>query len=380
MLYQQIVAILLAFILLNILLNLRSLRKANPETEIPENAPLISVLIPARNEEANIEVCLESLCKQDYPNYEVIVLDDASTDRTADIVARIATKDTRVKLLEGKPLPEGWAGKPYACHQLAGEARGSWLLFTDADTVHAPSVLRHVLGTALSSKAALISGFPYQRTTSIWQKMALPILFYFMLLCWMPLWWLQRSERALPSVAIGQFMFFSAQEYWSIGGHESVKDRIVEDVWLGREMTRNRYRQLTLDLSRLVSCQMYREFGPMWDGISRWLYTAASLSVFGLFVLMAVVVLLFFAPFLWLAHGLLLSQPTFSWQMLVGIQVAILLLGRFLVGRRFSQPKSSIFLHPLGIGFILVICLYAGYQCLTGAGMRWKGRIYNAHS
>jgi chlorobactene glucosyltransferase len=380
MLYQQVVAVVLAFLLLNLLLNLRSLRRKGSSEELPEPAPLISVLIPARNEEVNIEACLESLRRQDYPHYEIIILDDDSTDRTAEIVSGIAAVDPRVRLLQGQPLPPGWAGKPFACHQLAQEARGSWLLFTDADTIHAPTVLGYVLCTALESNAALISGFPYQKTTSIWQKMALPILFYFMLLIWMPLWWLQRSERALPTVAIGQFMFFSASEYWSVGGHEAVKSRIVEDVWLGREMTRHHYRQLTLDLSQLVSCQMYREFGPMWDGIARWLYTAASLSVFALIVMMVVVVLLFLAPFLWLAQGLLLSQPAFSWQMLVGVQVAILLLGRFLVGRRFSQPKSSVILHPVGMGFLLVIGLYASFQRLTGAGVKWKGRIYNLRS
>lgn len=380
MLYQQLVAILLAALFLNLLLNLRTLRRAKSDVELPDPAPLISVLIPARNEEANIGTCLESLRRQDYPNFEILVLDDSSNDRTADIVASIAAEDPRVRLLRGRPLIPGWAGKPFACHQLARKARGSWLLFTDADTVHAPTVLRYVLGTAIGSRAVFISGFPYQQTTSIWQKITLPILFYFMLLYWMPLWWLQRSERALPSVAIGQFLFFSAQEYRSIGGHEAVKSRIVEDVWLAREMARHHYRQLTLDLSSLVSCQMYREFGSMWDGIARWLYTVASLSVFGLIVMMVVVTLLFLAPFLWLAHGLLLSEPAFSWQMLVGLQVVILLLARFLVGRRFSQPKSSIVLHPIGIGLLLLVGFYASFQHLTGAGVRWKGRVYDPES
>ncbi len=380
MIYQQIVAILLAALLLNLLLNLRTLRRIKSDAQLPDPAPLISVLIPARNEEANIGACLESLRRQDYPNFEILVLDDSSTDHTADIVASIAAEDTRVRLLHGQPLPPGWAGKPFACHQLAQVARGSWLLFTDADTVHASSVLSYVLRVAIGSRAALISGFPYQLTTSIWQKMALPILFYFMLLYWMPFWWLQRSERALPSVAIGQFLFFSAREYRSIGGHESVKSRIVEDVWLAREIARHHYRQLTLDLSSLVSCQMYREFGSMWDGIARWLYTVASLSIFGLVVMMVVATLLFLAPFLWLAHGLLLSEPAFSWQMLVGIQVMILLLARFLVGRRFSQPKSSVIMHPIGVGFLLLVGLYASFQHITGAGVRWKGRVYDHKS
>ena len=380
MLYQQIVCILLAAILFNLLLNLRALRKPKSDIELPVPAPLISILIPARNEEANIGVCLESLRQQDYPNFEILVLDDSSTDGTADIVARIASEDSRVRLLRGQPLPPGWAGKTFACHQLAQEARGSWLLFTDADTVHAPAMLRRVLGVALISRAALISGFPYQRTTSIWQKTAMPILFYFMLLCWMPFWWLQRSRCRMPSVAIGQFLFFSAEEYRSIGGHEAVKSRIVEDVWLGIEVSRHKYRQLTLDLSSLVSCQMYREFGSMWDGITRWLYTVASLSAVSLVGMIAVVLLLFLAPFVWLVYGLLLAQPAFAWEVLVMLQVAIVFLARFLAGRRFSQPKTSIILHPIGVAFLLLVSFYASYQYLTGAGVRWKGRVYDERS
>jgi len=380
MLYQQIVCILLAVILFNLLLNLRTLRKPKSDVELPEPAPLISILLPARNEEANIGVCLESLRQQDYPNFEILVLDDSSTDGTADIVARTAAEDSRVRLLKGQPLPSGWAGKTFACHQLAQEARGSWLLFTDADTVHVSSMLRRVLGVALVSRAALISGFPYQRTSSIWQKTAMPILFYFMLLCWMPFWWLQRSRCTTPSVAIGQFLFFSAKEYHSIGGHEAVKSRIVEDVWLGIEVSRHKYRQLTLDLSSLVSCQMYREFGTMWDGITRWFYTAASLSVVSLVVMIAVVLLLFLAPFLWLVYGLLLAQPAFAWEVLVALQVSIVFLARFLAGRRFSQPKTSIILHPIGVAFLLLVSFYASYQYLTGAGVKWKGRVYDSGS
>jgi len=376
MVYQAAVSALLVLLLLNTLLNLRSLRKARRDTGLPDPPPLISVLVPARNEEANIGTCLDSLRRQDYPNYEILVLDDSSSDGTPEIVARAEAEDSRVRLLRGEPLPDGWAGKPFACHQLAQQARGSWLLFTDADTVHAPTVLRQILCTAIASQAALVSGFPYQRVTSIWQKMALPIMCYYMLICGIPLWWMQRSTRPLPSVAIGQFMFFSAREYRSVGGHEAVKDCIIEDVWVAREITRHRYRQLTLDLSDLVSCQMYRGFGSMWEGFSRWLYTVASISTIGLAVLMVVVTLLFVAPFVWLAYALLVSKPALGWELLVGTQVAVLLLGRFLVGRRFSQPKFSVILHPIGMGLLLLVGLYAGYQVITGGGVKWKGRVY----
>jgi chlorobactene glucosyltransferase len=380
MLYQQIVFLLLTAVLVNLLLNLRSLRKAQAYGELPDPSPLISVLIPARNEETTIRTCLDSLLQQDYSNFEVLVLDDSSTDRTAQIVAEIAAQDPRVRLLHGQPLPPGWAGKPFACQQLADEARGSWLLFTDSDTVHAPFALRTVLQTAIRSRAALVSGFPHQRSLSVWHKMAMPILFYFVLLCWVPFWWLQHSRRNLPSVTIGQFLFFSAEEYRNIGGHEAVKSRLMEDVWLGRELARHGYKQLTLDLSPLVSCTMYRGLGTMWEGITRWIYSVASLSALALIGMVAVAVLLFLAPFLWLAHGLLLSEPPFGWQALVALQVAILLLARYLAGRRFSQPTSSTIMHPIGVSFLVVVCLYAGYRRLRGTGVSWKERVYDPKS
>jgi len=118
----------------------------------------------------------------------------------------------------------------------------------------------------------------------------------------------------------------------------------------------------------------------MWDGITRWLYTVASLSAVSLVGMIAVVLLLFLAPFVWLVYGLLLAQPAFAWEVLVMLQVAIVFLARFLAGRRFSQPKTSIILHPIGVVFLLLVSFYASYQYLTGAGVRWKGRVYDERS
>lgn len=377
MLYQGIIALCLSILMVNLILNLRALHKLGDEKgQLPEPPPLISILVPARDEESDIGTCLGSLRRQDYPNFEILVLDDSSSDNTAAVVEQIAAVDPRVRLLRGKPLLRGWAGKPFACHQLAQQAQGTWLLFTDADTQHAPHMLSQVLATAVRSNAALVSGFPYQRTTSIWQKIMLPILLYFALIALMPLWWLQRSRRALASVAIGQFLFFSAREYRSIGGHEAVKSRVLEDVWLGIEMARHGYRQLTLDLSRLVCCHMYRDLGTMWDGIARWLYMVASVSVILFVGLIALVSLLLLAPFLFLLYGLFIAQPAFGWQMLVAIQVGILFLARFLVGRRFSQPTISALLHPLGMIFLLLMAVYATYRYLLRSGVKWKGRVY----
>ena len=221
MLYQVIIAGALVSFMLNLILNLRSLKIPSSDAKIPESVPLVSILIPARNEEANIEDCLESLRKQDYPNFEIIVLDDDSSDNTANIVKRIVVGDNRIQLIKGEPLAEGWAGKPFACYQLARRARGTWLLFVDADTTHAPNMLRSILALAIGLKVSLLSGFPRQLATSLPQRVAIPVL-YFVIMCWLPLWWLQRSKNPKQSLANGQVLLFPRDEYWRIGGHEAV--------------------------------------------------------------------------------------------------------------------------------------------------------------
>jgi chlorobactene glucosyltransferase len=203
MLYQIIVATGLILFAFNIILNLHTLKKPDKKSELPDTAPLISILVPARNEETNIATCLNSLRNQDYPNYEILVLDDNSTDSTATIVRKMVEEDRRIRLLSGTQLPEGWAGKPFACYQLAMKAKGDWLLFVDADTVHAQYMLRSVLDISIQSGAAMLSGFPRQIANSLPQKIAIPVL-YFIIISWLPLWWLQGSVKQRPSLAIGE--------------------------------------------------------------------------------------------------------------------------------------------------------------------------------
>ena len=379
MLYQLIVAVGLVSFVLNLVLNLRSLKKPRQDSKIPEPPPFISVLIPARNEELNIEACLESLQRQDYPNFEILVLDDGSSDNTANIVARIAAKDNRIQLIRGAPLPEEWAGKPYACYQLAQRARGSWLLFVDADTTHAPHMLRSVLGLALDLRPSLLSGFPRQLATSLPQKVAIPVL-YFVILSWLPLWWLQRSKKPKPSLAIGQFLLFPTEEYWRIGGHRAVRSRILEDVWLGIEINRRGGRHVAVDLSPVVSCHMYQNPGAMWEGFIKWVYSVASLSPAALVGLMVTGYVFFLAPFYWLWNGLFVASASTAWQAIVIFQVATILGMRWLVDNYFKESIISTLLHPLGFSFLFLASLYAGTRRVVGAGVHWKKRLYSRES
>ena len=362
----------------NLILNLRSLRRPDSNSKIPEPAPLVSVLIPARNEEENIETCLKSLQKQDYPNFEILVLDDNSTDRTAELVGRMAAKDDRIRLIKGATLPEGWAGKPFACYQLAEKAKGSWLLFVDADTTHAPHMLRGTLALALELKPSLLSGFPRQMAESIPEKIAMPVL-YFVIMSWLPFWWLHRSMHR-PSLTIGQFLLFPTEEYWRIGGHMVVKDRILEDVWLGVETIRHGGRHVAIDLSTVFYCRMYRDVGKMWEGFVKWIYSIAALSPVALVGLLAAAFVFYLAPFYWLWNGFLSTAAPTDWRFIVVFQVTMIIFMRWLVEHHFKQSLLSTFLHPIGFSFLFAAGLYGGWREVVGLGVRWKERLYGEAS
>jgi chlorobactene glucosyltransferase len=345
------------------------------DANVPRPAPFISVLIPARDEEENIGACLESLRKQDYPNFEVLVLDDNSVDGTAGIVARMAATDNRIKLISGESLPEDWAGKPFACYQLAQQAGGDWLLFVDADTVHAPHMLRSVLDAALKLKVSLLSGFPRQLAGSLPQKIAVPLI-YFIILGWAPLWLIHRLKSTRPSVAIGQFLLFPRDEYWRIGGHQVVKSRVLDDIWMGIEVSRHQGRHVAIDLSTVVSCNMYPTVGSMWNGLVRCIYSVTAISPAMLLMLIPIACLFYIGPFYWLWNGFFMNDASLLWRGVVVCQVVLVIFMRWLVDNRFKEPAISAWLHLLGIGYIFVIVLYSFARWLVGAGVSWKERTY----
>ena len=379
MLYQIIVAVLLVIFLANLILNLRSLRRPDINSRIPEPAPLVSVLVPARNEEENIENCLRSLRMQDYTNFEIIVLDDNSEDRTAELVERMAAKDNRIRLIKGQPLAQGWAGKPFACYQLAEKARGSWLLFIDADTTHAPHMLRSTMAIALELKPSMLSGFPRQMAESLSEKIAMPVL-YFVIMSLMPLWWVHRSKGHKPSLTIGQFILFSREGYWCMDGHMVVKDRILEDVWLGVETVRHGGRHIAIDLSTVFYCRMYRNVGKMWEGFVKWMYSVAALSPFALAGLVAAGLVFYLAPFYWLWNAYFSMAAPTDWRFIVAFQVAMIIFMRWLVDHHFRQSLLSTFLHPFGFSFLVAAGLYGGWREVVGLGVRWKERLYGEAS
>lgn len=378
MLYQIVITIILIVLAVNIVFNLRSLKKPDKKTKPIASPPLVSVLIPARNEEQNIKQCVESLLNQNYRNYEIIVLDDNSYDNTDKIVSELAGKDNRLTLLKGEQLPADWAGKPFACYQLARKAKGDWLLFVDADTISQPEMLNSTVQIALESKPALLSGFPRQITRGLAQTVVIPLIYFVML--WVPLWWIKQLSKPKPSLALGQFLMFPTDEYWKIGGHSAVKSRIIEDVWMSYEITKHGGRHLTIDLTSVFSCNMYHDIGSMWEGFKKWMYSVSILSPLVLILLLIIAYVLFLSPFVFLWYELFMAPAPVDWLYLIIFQVILVLFMRIIADNHFKASLVSSFLHPLGLTYLIATVIYTFIEQLLGKGVKWKDRCYSHKS
>jgi chlorobactene glucosyltransferase len=380
LIYQSLVLAGLVIFFINLLLNLLTLKRPSKKAGLPAEPPLVSVLIPARNEEKNIANCLTSVLQQDYPNFEVLVLDDNSSDRTYEIVDEIAGADHRVHLFKGQPLPSDWAGKPYACHQMALHARGDWFLFVDADTTCQSHMIRGTLEIAIKYQVALLSGFPRQKLCGLTQKIVLPVLFYFAQMTWFPLWLFHSSKKPMPTMIIGQFILFNKVDYWRIGGHEAVKSRIMEDVWFGLEMSRHGGRTLAVDLSKTITTEMYGSLAVMTEGCLKWFYSVAALSPLALVGFVGAAYIFFLAPFYWAYIGpvdsLMTSGQLTELSIILAAQVVILLLMRIITDQYFRGSSISFIFHPLGVAFLIFAVIIGASRRAVGAGVSWKDRVY----
>lgn len=379
MIYYNLFVTAVLFVLMLICFwNLFILRKRKYPAVKDEDLPFVSVLVPARNEELNIKNILTSLAEQNYPHYEVIVLNDNSEDRTAEIIDDVAAKYPVIKVIQGKPLDakDGWTGKCFACKQLADEAKGEYILFTDADTTHTPESLRNSLTIALSTDADMLTLFPKMTMISFAEKLIMPML-WFTIMILLPFYFVDKRGFVKFSVGIGPFMLFKRSSYDAIGGHTSVKSAIVEDVWLARKIKENRMLLVVKDGAEMLSVRMYRSFSEIWNGFSKNIFAGFEFSSFALFSVNFLYFLLFFIPFLLLFILLSLQFGSYNLLFLTALQVVFLYIMRAVISARFSLGFLSTILHPLGALAVPVIALNSWRWIATGKGAKWKGRVYD---
>ena len=260
-----LINIILAILFLMNLINLFGIKKLYPHKKNSSNVS-VSVLIPARNEEINIERCLRSLLEQSYGNFEIIVLNDNSIDKTAEIVKSV--NDVRLRMIDGKNLEKGWVGKNYACHQLQLEAKGEYLLFIDADTELNKDCISNAVTFAVENNSGLLSIMPWEVSVTFWEKLVIPML-YFAVMAFLPVPLIEHSKRREFSMGNGQFMLFKRTCYDIIGGHESLKNKIVEDVWLSRRVKELGQKLIFADGTDIMKCRMYGSFAEVWNGFSK---------------------------------------------------------------------------------------------------------------
>ena len=331
----------------------------------PATAPAISVLIPARNEAGRIDACLESLRHQTWTDLEILVLDDGSTDDTADLVRAAIALDPRIRMLSGAPLAEGWSGKNHACHQLSRQARGAWWVFLDADVTLVPDALERAHARAHSEEADLFSVFPEQVTVTWAERLVIPLL-SFTVMGFLPMRLAHTRPEPAIAAANGQFLAFRPAAYAAAGGHEAIRADLVEDLRLAQRVKAAGGKLRLADGTGWVRCRMYRDAREVFLGFAKNCYPAFGGRP-GLFVAtMSGIVTLYLAPWL--------TWTVDPWGAAVAIALGLAL--RLRLARRFRHPALTWVLHPLAIGFLVAIALDSARRSLMGRSAPWKGRTY----
>jgi hypothetical protein len=376
----------------------------------------ISVLIPARNEEKNIRPTLTAVLASRGCEFEVIVLDDHSTDRTAAIVSECAARDPRVRLESAPPLPAGWCGKQHACHVLAQLARHSLLVFIDADVRLAPDALARMggfmtrssfeqssvlsgvenpaqssgghrgHGTPISvssetlrfnravmerSEIALASGVPRQELGTFSERLLLPLI-HFVLLGFLPMHAMRRTRWPSMSAGCGQLFIAQRDAYEKCGGHAMLRDSLHDGIKLPRAFRRAGFRTDLFDATDLATCRMYQTNAETWRGLGR--NATEGLAAPGAIVPMSALLLGGqVLPLMLLACVPLLSPAGFAFALTASL---LGIVARLLAAALFRQPFASALLHPLGVLALLAIQWHALARHVLGRPAEWKGRSY----
>jgi len=339
----------------------------------PSSATRLSVLIPARNEEANIGATLEAVLASRGCDLEMVVLDDHSTDRTAAFVNELARRDDRVRLETAPALPAGWCGKQHACHVLAKLARHPLLVFIDADVRLAPDALARMASFMEHRPVALASGVPRQELGTFSERLLLPLI-HFILLGFLPMHLMRRSRFPALSAGCGQLFIARRDAYEQCGGHARLRDSLHDGLKLPRVFRQAGFATGLFDATDLATCRMYHTNRETWRGLGK--NATEGLAAPGMILPMTVWLLGGqVLPFVLLALAPMLSPTGLAF---AAVAAVCAWLPRLVAGRKFHQPAGATLLHPFGVFALLAIQWHALGRQLAGKPALWKGRAYPA--
>ncbi len=322
---------------------------------------LVSILIPARNEEENILNLLQSIRDQDYQNYEVIILDDNSEDDTYSLCLNFAATDRRFKVIKGKPLPYDWLGKNFACHQLAQEAKGDSFLFLDADEMVYDGLINSAQHRMRVYKLGLLSLFAEQQMNTLGEKLVVPLMHY-ILLNLLPLRLVYLVKNSAVAAASGQFMLFDAELYRKHQWHSVVKDKVVEDIEIMRAVKSAGYNGEALLANGMLSCRMYKNYAGAVNGFSKNFLAAFNYSIITLLIYLVIII-----------GGPMIIITTLNLQLIL-FMISLIALSRVMISLPSRQNAwLNALLHPLQMLNLTLIAFLAIQKYLTKTTV-WKGR------
>jgi len=358
-----------------------------PDNSQPSiKGPPVSVIVPARNEERNIRPCVESLLEQDYDHYEVIVVDDGSTDGTPrildELIASHPHSDRLFVLRLRDALPEGWAGKPHAIHMGTQEAHGEWFLFTDADTWHAPNALRSSLTQAIEEQADLFTLGSTQELPTFWNRVLMPMAFLGISMLYPPK--LVNDPLSKVAIANGQYILIRRQVYETLGGYArpELKDTLLDDRDLARVVKKQGYKLHFVDGRGLVSVHMYHSLGEIWRGWRKnaYLGNRGGIGFFALQLigLPMITILPFLLPLLARLTRTRHKGGIGQTEALAAtaLELTPLLAYRIWLNKQLRVPWYYSLLHPLAGVIFEGILAQSSWRVLTGSGVDWRGRQY----
>jgi len=337
----------------------------------------LSVLIPARNEENNIEKCLRSLIADDNPNFEFLVLDDNSKDQTSKIVENLSKIDPRITLLKGSKLPNDWSGKNWACYQLSSKAKGDLILFIDADTWVSNQTINKAISYMEETKCALLTVIPKRNPNCLIEKLMFPFIDW-ITTSFIPIKIAGSLKTPYISAAFGQFMMFQKDKYFQTGGHNLLQGNVLDDLELGRAIKSKGLIWKLLDGNKSVETDMYHTNLETIKGLSRSIFPTFEYRISTFILAATILFLITLGPYISIYFWLIGSYQNELLAIISFSTLIIILSSWIIICSYFDHNKITTIIYPLIISVIFLIALHSFFSYALGLS-KWKGRSINKY-